>query len=569
MERVTIGALFDRVAHGAGDREALVFPDHGVRWSYRETLARADQLAKGLMGLGIEAGEHVAVWATNWPQWVLLQFATAKIGAVLVTVNPAYRSSELAYVLEQSDATTLFLIERFRDSAYPEMLAACCPEIRTARPGRVKSKRLPRLKRVALFGDRDAPGMLAWADVLAAGAGITDHRLRNRQEAVDPDDTVNIQYTSGTTGFPKGAELTHVNLVNNAYYAGECMRLTRRDRLCVPVPFYHCFGCVLGALVAVSRGATMVVPAEHFDAEKTLAAVAAERCTVLHGVPTMFIAELAHPRFDEFDLSSLRTGIMAGAPCPIEVMQQVVGRMHAREITIAYGQTEASPVITQTRTEDPIDLRVSTVGRALPRVEVRIVDPESGREVPRGAQGELRCRGYLVMRGYYNMPEATATAIDRNGWLHTGDLATMDERGYCRITGRIKDMVIRGGENVYPREIEEFLYTHPKVRDVQVFGVPDPRLGEEIAAWILLRDGVTATAEEIRDFCRSRIAHYKIPKYIRFVDEYPLTVTGKVQKFKMREVVVKELGLVSSAHERAPEAESEGGENTGRPRPPG
>jgi fatty-acyl-CoA synthase len=543
MERTTIGSLFDRVARGANRREALVFPERGVRWSYSETLARANQLAKGLIGLGVDAGDHVAVWATNWPEWVLLQIATAKVGAVMVTVNPAYRSHELAYVLKQSDATTLFLIERFRDSVYTDILSECCPEIRSARPGHLTSKRFPRLKRVALFGDHSAPGMLEWSEVLAAGGAITDHLLRERQEAVDPDDPVNIQYTSGTTGFPKGAELTHTNLVNNAYYVGACMRLTSHDRLCVPVPFYHCFGCVLGTLAAFCRGATLVVPAEHFDAEKTLAAVAAERCTVLHGVPTMFIAELAHPRFTEFDLSSLRTGIMAGAPCPVEVMRQVVERMHAREITIAYGQTEASPVITQTRSEDPIELRVSTVGRALPHVEVRIVDPETGMDVPRGGQGELCCRGYLVMRGYYNMPEATAAAIDRAGWLHTGDLATMDEHGYCRITGRIKDMVIRGGENIYPREIEELLFTHPKVQDVQVFGVPDARFGEEIAAWIRLREGESATAEEIREFCRARVARYKIPRYVRFVTEYPLTVTGKVQKFKMREAMAKDLGL--------------------------
>jgi fatty-acyl-CoA synthase len=547
MERTTIGALFDRVALGAGDREAMVFPEHRVRWTYRELHGHVNRLAKGLMGLGVEPGKHVAVWATNWPEWVLLQLATAKIGAVLVTVNPAYRASELAYVLEQSETTTLFLIPEFRGAIYPELLAECCPEIRKAPPGRLSSRRFPHLKRVALIGGGRAPGMLAWSDVLAASAGVTDHLLRRREETVAPDDPVMIQYTSGTTGGPKGAELTHVNLVNNAIYAGECIRLGRHDRLCVPVPFYHCFGCVLGTLLTVSRGATMVVPAEHFDAEKTLAAVAAERCTVLHGVPTMFIAMLAHRRFADFDLRSLRTGIMGGAPCPVEVMQQVVQRMHAREMTIAYGQTEASPLITQTRTEDPIELRVSTVGRALPHVEVKIVDPETGTEMRRGVQGELCCRGYLVMRGYYRMPQATAAAIDREGWLHTGDLATMDERGYCRITGRIKDMVIRGGENVYPREVEELLYTHPHVRDVQVFGVPDARLGEELAAWIRLREDTTASAEEIRDFCRARIAHYKIPRYIRFVDEYPMTVTGKVQKFKMREAMTRELGLAASA----------------------
>jgi fatty-acyl-CoA synthase len=435
------------------------------------------------------------------------------------------------------------MVEGFGDGAYQATLAECCPELARARPGRLASRRFPHLKRVALFGHGDAPGMLAWSDVLAAGAGVTDHLLRRRHEAVDPADPVNLQYTSGTTGFPKGALLTHLNLVNNAYYTGECMRLTRRDRVCVPVPFYHCFGYVLGTLATVCRGATMIVPAERFDAERTLAAVAAERCTVLHGVPTMFTAELAHPRCAEFDLRSLRTGIMGGAPCPSGLMRQVVERMHAREITIAYGQTEASALITQTRTEDPIELRIATVGRALPHVEVKIVDPESGADLKRGAEGELCCRGHLVMRGYYEMPEATARAIDREGWLHTGDLATMDEHGYCRITGRIKDMVIRGGENVYPREIEEFLYTHPKVLDVQVFGVPDARLGEELAAWIRLREGMTATGDEIREFCRTRIAHYKIPRYIRFVEEYPLTVAGKAQKFQMREAMVKELGL--------------------------
>jgi fatty-acyl-CoA synthase len=548
MERVTIGALFDRIAIGADNREALVFPERGLRWTYRELHQHTVQVAKGLIGLGIDPGDHVAVWATNWPEWVLLQLATAKIGAVLVTVNPAYRAHELAYVLEQSEATALFMIDRFRSSSYLKILAECCPEIARAKPGHLASRRFPRLKRVALFGDSTAPWLLGWSDVLRAGAGLTDHILRRRQDAVDPDDPVNVQYTSGTTGFPKGAELTHVNLVNNAYSVGSCLRLTRTDRVCVPVPFYHCFGSVLGTLMTMTHGATMVVPAEHFDAAKTLAAVATERCTVLHGVPTMFIAQLEHPRFATFDLASLRTGIMAGAPCPTEVMRQVVDRMHAREITIAYGQTEASPVITQTRPEDPISLRVSTVGRPLPGVEVRIVDT-AGHEVPRGTQGELCCRGYLVMRGYYKMPEATAATIDRAGWLHTGDLATMDDHGYCRITGRIKDMIIRGGENVYPREIEEFLHAHPKVAEVQVFGVADPVRGEEIAAWIRLVDGTTATTEEIRTYCREHIAHYKVPRYVRFVDDFPMTVTGKVQKFKMRETTEHELGLVSPRSE--------------------
>jgi fatty-acyl-CoA synthase len=543
MESITIGDLFDRVARGAGDREALVFSDAGVRWSYRDTLAHTQRLAKSLIGLGIERGDHVAVWAPNRPEWVLLQLATAKIGAVLVTVDPGFRAHELAYALEQSDATTLFLVEHCRDSNLLALLDECCPELPGARPGHVVSKRFPLLKRVTLLDDRRAPGVFAWSDVLAASAGVTDHMLRQRQESVDPNDTVQLQYTSGTTGVPKGAELTHRTLVHNAYYAGECMRLTARDRVCVPVPFHHCFGSVLGTLATIYRGATMVVPAEHFDAERTLAAVAAERCTALHGLPTMFGAMLAQRRFREFDLSSLRTGIMAGAPCPPGVMRQVVDRMHAREITVAYGQTEAAAVITQTRTEDPIELRTSTVGRALPHVELRIADRESGREVARGKQGELWCRGHLVMRGYYKMPEATAATIDRNGWLHTGDLATMDEHGYCRITGRVKDLVSRGGESVYPREVEELLGSHPKVQDAQVFGVPDTALGEDLAAWIRLREGETATVEEIRNFCRERIAPLKVPRYVRFVDEYPMTVTGKVQKFLMRDLMTDELKL--------------------------
>jgi fatty-acyl-CoA synthase len=541
MESLPIGDLFDRVARGARDREAFVFSDAGVRWTYRDSLAHVQRLAKSLIGLGIERGDHVAVWATNRPEWVSLQLATAKIGAVLVAVDPAFGAHELAYTLEQSDATTLFLVERFRDSDHVALLGECCPELPGARPGHVASRRFPRLKRVALLDDHRAPGVFAWSDVLAASAGVTDHMLRRRQESVDPNDTVRLQYTSGTTGFPKGAELTHHSLVNNAYYAGECMRLTARDRVCVPVPFHHCFGSVLGTLATICRGATMVVPAEHFDAERTLAAVAAEHCTALHGLPAMFSAMLAQRRFREFDLSSLRTGIMTGAPCPLAVMRQVVDRMHAREITVAYGQTEAAAVITQTRTEDPIELRVSTVGRALPHVELRIADRESGREVARGQEGELWCRGYLVMRGYYKMPEVTAATIDRNGWLHTGDLATMDEHGYCRIIGPVRDLVRRGGENVYPREVEEMLRAHPKVQDAQVFGVPDAVLGEDLAAWVRLRDGETATIEEIRNFCRERMAPFKVPRYVRFVDEYPTTVTGKVQKFKMRDLMSDEL----------------------------
>ncbi len=546
LRDLTIGALLDQTASRCASSDALVFPEFRLRQSYRQLRDSVDRLAKGLIGLGIEPGEHLAVWATNWPQWVWLQFAAAKVGAVLVTVNPAYRAGELAYVLEQSEASGLFMISRFRDSDYMAMLREVCPEIAGSRPGRLAAKRFPRLRRVALFEESGLPGVLGWRDVMAAGIGISDHMLRKVEEQVDPQDVVNIQYTSGTTGFPKGAQLTHRNLFQNAYYSGECMRLTERDRLCVPVPFYHCFGCVLGTLVAVCRGCAVVVPSEHFDAEKTLAAAAAERCTVIHGVPTMFVAELSHPRFEEFDLRSLRTGIMAGAPCPEELMKQVVERMHAKEMTIAYGQTEASPVITQTRAEDPIALRVSTVGRPLPGVEVKIVDPASGRRVPAGSQGELCCRSAMVMKGYYNMPEATAEAIDAEGWLHTGDLAVMDEHGYCRITGRIKDMIIRGGENVYPREIEEFLYAHPQIAEAHVFGVPDAKFGEEVAVWIRLKPGATMSPEEVRNFCRNRIAHYKIPRYVKFVTDFPMTVTGKVQKFRMRELAARELGLADN-----------------------
>jgi fatty-acyl-CoA synthase len=439
MERLTVGDLFDRVALGVGDREALIFPDQHVRWGYRETHARVTQLAKGLMGLGVDTGDHVAVFATNRPEWVLLQLAAAKVGAVLVPIDPASGAPELAYLLEHSDASTLFLVARSGDVSFLDVLVECCPELSAARPGRVASRRFPALKRIALLGDEadlTVPGILSWSDVLTAGAGITDHLLRRRQEDLDPGDVVSIHYSAGTTASPHGAELTHLNLVTNAGAAGDCMRLTRRDRLCVPVSFFRPFGCVLGTLTALGRGATMVVPAEHFDAGKTLAAVAAERCTALHGEPRMMGSLLRHFQVIRVDLSSLRTGIVTGAACPVELMPQVVERLHLPEITVAYGQSETTAVITQTRTEDSLDLRVTTVGRALPEVEVKIVDPKTGVEVRRGSEGELCCRGSLVMRGYYKMPEATAATIGRNGWLRTGDLVVMDQYGYCAITGR-------------------------------------------------------------------------------------------------------------------------------------
>ena len=553
--RVTIGDLLDRQAERYADNEALVHVERGTRYTYSQFRARCDQVARGLIALGIGWGDHVGIWATNYPEWVVAQFATAKIGAVLVTVNPAYRTSELEYVLRQSEATAIILIDSFRSSDYVAMLSEVVPELLDWAPGELRCDRLPNLRHAIHVSPpggggptRDRPaGMWLWEEVEAWGDKISHRDLTRRQSECDPDDVINIQYTSGTTGSPKGAMLTHHNLVANASYSAQGMGFTEADRLCIPVPFYHCFGCVLGTLCCVSSGATIVIPAEHFDPLKTLQAVEAERCTALHGVPTMFIAQLGLADFGSFDLSSLRTGIMAGSPCPIEVMRQVMDRMGAQEITIAYGLTEASPAITQTSTGDSVEKRVGTVGPALPNVEVRIADPETGQEVPQGQQGELWTRSFMVMKGYYNMPEATAQAIDADGWLHTGDLATMDEEGYCKITGRLKDMLIRGGENVYPREIEEFLYTHPKVADVQVIGVPDKRFGEEVMAWVMLKPGEEATEEEVRDFCRGKIAHYKVPRYVKFVDQFAMTVTGKVQKFRMREMAVEELGLQQAA----------------------
>ncbi len=545
---LTLGDLLDRQAERFGSRDALVHVEHGIRYTYAEFRDECNRVAKGLLALGVQKGDHIGIWATNYPEWIIAQFATAKIGAILVTVNPSYRTHELDYILRQSDTSTLLLIDSYRTSDYVGMINELIPELKDAEPGQLHVAKYPKLQRVIFIGSERHAGMLQWSDLASLGAQITDDKLRGQQGGCGPGDVINIQYTSGTTGFPKGVQLTHTNVVGDASYIAECMRLTEHDRLCIPVPFYHCFGCVLGTLCCVTRGAAMIIPAEYFDPIKTLYATQQEHCTALHGVPTMFIAELQHPDFDRFSFPELRTGIMAGSPCPIEVMKQVVERMGAKEITIAYGQTESSPVITQTRTDDPIELRVSTVGRALPHVEVKIVDPETGADVTLGTQGELCTRGFHVMKGYYNMPEATAKAIDADGWLHTGDLATMDEHGYCKITGRLKDMIIRGGENIYPREIEEFLYTNAKIADVQVIGVPDLKYGEEVMAWVKLKDGQTATPEEIRDFCRGKIAHFKVPRYVTFVDEFPMTVTGKIQKYKMRETAIDQLDLHTAAN---------------------
>lgn len=496
------------------------------------------------MSLGIQKGEHVAIWATNVPEWVISQFATAKMGAVLVTVNTSYRAHELEYLLQQSESTTLLLIDGYRDASYLQMIQEICPELATSQPGELVSKRLPHLKNVIYLGDERQPGMFLWQDLVERAASIEEDALAQRQQSLGPDDVINMQYTSGTTGFPKGVMLSHYNIVNNAIKVAECQGLGLEDRVCIPVPFFHCFGCVMGTLACVATGATMV-PVISFDPGLVLSVVENERCTALYGVPTMFIAELNHPSFATRDLSSLRTGIMAGSPCPMEVMKNVIEKMGIRDITIAYGQTESSPVFTQTRPEDTIERRVSTVGRAHEGVEVKIIDPATGETVPPNVQGELCTRGYLVMKGYYNMPEQTRMVIDEEGWLHTGDLATVDEDGYYRITGRLKDMIIRGGENIYPREIEEFLYSHPKILDVQVVGVPDSTYGEQVLACIRVKPGETLTVEEVKAYCDGKIARFKIPYYIQFVEDYPMTASGKIQKFKLREQAIQSFGLAS------------------------
>ncbi|HEY4313265.1 MAG TPA: AMP-binding protein [Pirellulales bacterium] len=548
IEGLTIGQVLLRTARAYPDRDALVFPGLGVRFTFADFLAEVDRAARGLVALGIRRGEHVAIWATNVPEWVILQFATARIGAVLVTINPAYRPFELEYVLRQSDAVALFLVDRFKSSDYFAMLAEVCPELATfeggSPGGSLPSDRFPKLRSVVALKGETPRGAISWESMLNGADAATD--LVALGEQLFPTDPINIQYTSGTTGFPKAATLSHRNLLYNAFYVGACQRLSERDRICIPVPFYHCFGCVLANMCSIVYGSAMIAPAESFDPGATLAAIEKERATVLYGVPTMFIAQLQHESFAGRDLSSLRTGIMSGSPCPIEVMRQVVDRMGAREITIAYGQTEASPVITQTRFDDPMELRVETVGRPLPGVEVKLIDAADGRALGDNEQGELCARGHVVMLGYYNNPEATAKAIDAEGWLHTGDLAVRQSNGYYRITGRIKDMVIRGGENIYPREIEEFLFTHPAVEQASVVGVPDPKYVEELCAWIKLKAGAGLSESEVRDFCRGKLAHYKVPRYVRFVEVFPQTVTGKIQKFKIRETMIAELGLTQA-----------------------
>jgi fatty-acyl-CoA synthase len=548
VEGLTVGGLLDLVAERRPDDDALVYPDRELRFTYREFKEVVEKCARALVALGIEKGDHVAVWGQNVPEWVTLQFATGKMGAVLVTVNPAYKAHELKYILDQSDSAALFLTKGVKDADFVEILAQAVPELAGADDGELSVEELPHLRHAVLMGEGSREGLpiMGFEEFMERGAEVSPEELEERQESLGADEVINMQYTSGTTGFPKGVQLTHANIVKNAFYIGECMELGPEDTVCIPVPFFHCFGCVLGTLNTVTHEGAMV-PVESFDAEKVLQAVHEERCTAVLGVPTMFIAELEHPDFEEYDTSSLRTGIMAGSPCPMEVMKKVVDVMGASEITIAYGQTESSPVITQTRTDDPLELRVSTVGRALPETEVRIVGVETGEDCEPGEQGELWTRGYLVMKGYYKMEDKTAEVIDEDGWLHTGDLAVMDENGYVRITGRAKDMIIRGGENVYPREIEEFLYTHPDVSDVQVYGVPDEKYGEQIAAAVKKRPDADLTEEDIKEYCRENIAHFKVPLYVDFVEEYPMTASGKIQKYKLREAAIERHGLQEAA----------------------
>lgn len=546
---LTIGRLLDSMAERFPDNDALVYPDLGIRYSYSQLNRICRDTAKGLMGLGIGKGDHVSIWAYNVQEWVILQFATAKIGAVLVTVNTAYKSAELEYILKQSDSTTLFMASSFKDTDYVATVNEVIPELATGTRGKPLTPKLPFLKNLVFIGEGTPAGMFNFKELSNLAEKVSDEELEALESTVDCHDTINMQYTSGTTGFPKGVMLTSHNLVNNGFQIGECMKFTENDRLCIPVPFFHCFGSVLAVMASVTHG-TAMVPIETFDPLKVLQTIEKERCTAVHGVPTMFIAELEHPEFSKFDLSTLRTGIMAGSVCPIEVMKRAVKDMNLREITSVYGQTESSPGITQTRTEDSIELRVSTVGRALPGAEVKIIDIETGETLPPGKQGELCARGYMVMKGYYKMPEETAKVIDSDGWLHTGDLAIMDENGYCKITGRIKQMIIRGGENIYPKEIEEFLYTHPKISDIQVYGVPDRKYGEQVMAAVILKKGVEMTEDEVRDFCRGRIANYKIPKYVKFVEAYPMTASGKIQKFKLREMAIKELHLEENEENR-------------------
>ena len=538
-----IPKLFDQIVAQHGDREAVVSIHQDVRLTYAQLADRVNKLAKAFISAGFEKGDRVGIWSPNNVEWLTTQYATAKAGIILVTINPAYRVHELAYVLEQSGCRGLVMQNQFKTSDYEGMITELCPELAEDFAGALNNEKFPNLKAVISMTSSDLAGIYDWTDFLGLASNKSDEELNVRQSNQDMDDAINIQYTSGTTGFPKGATLSHHNILNNGYFVASAMNFTEEDRLVVPVPLYHCFGMVMGNLGCLSHGACVIYPSEGFEPEAVLQAVQAEKATALYGVPTMFIAELALPNFSDYELSTLRTGIMAGAPCPIETMKQVNESMHMTEVEIAYGMTETSPVSFQTRVDSPLDKRVSTVGRVHPHVEVKIIDPETGSICPVGEMGELCTRGYSVMLGYWENPEATATAIDPNGWMHTGDTAIMDGDGYVNIVGRIKDMIVRGGENVYPREIEEYLMTHDSIEAVQVTGVPDPKYGEEIIAWVSLVGGAEMSENDVKEYCKGKIAHYKVPRYIRFSADFPMTVTGKVQKFKMREISIKELGL--------------------------
>ena len=540
----TLGDFLDEISAKYPDNDGLIYPQRNLRYSYQQFNEVCRQAAKGFLKMGIRPGDHIAIWATNYPEWVITMFAAAKMGAVLVTVNTNYKIFEAEYLLKQSDTMTLVMINGLKDTNYVEIINELCPELKNSKPGEMKCERLPYLKNVIYLDDDTPEGMFHWNDVIEMGKQVPDEELDKIQRSIKKDDVVNMQYTSGTTGFPKGVMLTHHNILNNGYYIGECMKFTHKDRLCINVPFFHCFGCVLAVMACVTHGTTMV-PVDVYSPTKVLRTIQEEKCTAVHGVPTMYIFMLEHPDFKKYDLSSLRTGIMAGSPCPIKVMRQVIDEMGMKEITISYGQTEASPVVTMTTTDDSIEKRVSTVGKKMPGAEVKITDPETGETLPQGQKGEFCCRGYFVMKGYYKMEEATKAVIDEDGWLHTGDLAIEDEDGYYIIDGRIKDMIIRGGENIYPREIEELYYTNPKIKDVQVVGVPSEEFGEEVMAFIVLKEDETMDEEEARNFVRQNMARHKVPSYVAFIDQLPMTASGKIQKFKLRDMALDILGLHS------------------------
>ena len=536
----TLGQYFDLIVSRFPDNQALVSCHQDIRWTYRELQQQVDLFATGLLKLGLEKGDRLGIWGPNSADWLITQMASAKIGVILVCLNPAYRISELEYALKKVECKAIVTAPKFKSSDYLDMLQQLLPELSLSQPGKLKSALLPELRLVIRMGDEFSPGMFNFSDVAACGTEQQHQQMAKIQQQLLPDDPINIQFTSGTTGFPKGATLSHCNILNNAYLCGVGMKFSDQDRLCIPVPLYHCFGMVLGNLTCITHGATIVYPNDAFDPLLTLKACEQEKCTALHGVPTMFISELDHPQFSSFNLKTLRTGIMAGAPCPVEVMNRVIKQMNMSEILIGYGQTELSPLNHLTLPHDPIEKRVNTVGRAVPRIEVKIINDEN-HVVAIGQKGEVCTRGYSVMKGYWNDPEQTAKTIDDAGWLHSGDLGVMDAAGYLTIVGRIKDMVIRGGENIYPREVEEFLYSHPDIQEVQVFGVPDIHMGEEICAWIKTKVSNTLTGEQVRTFCQGKITHYKVPRYIEFVQDYPMTVTGKIQKFKMRETMIQQL----------------------------